>query len=247
MGCSNVLTLGVRPNFQDYSRKDAELILNAETVYYPSSFYAPMFRAMGKRTFPDSRVYDFAQDKISQTALFKMAGIPHPKTRVYYGSRQQEEIVNDFKFPFVAKIPRGSAMGAGVFLIKDREGLNSYLEKVHAAYIQEHLKIDRDLRVVVIGDEAALAYWRKAPGDGFLNNVAAGGKIDFDDVPQEAVDFALAAAKKCGWNDVGLDIAMDEKGPLMIEGNMKYGTTGFEKAGINYKQYMEKLIADGKI
>ncbi len=50
--CSNVTTLGVRPNFSDYSPRETALILNAPTIYYPSQFYVHMFQGMGKRTFP---------------------------------------------------------------------------------------------------------------------------------------------------------------------------------------------------
>ncbi len=245
--CSNVLTLGVRPNFLDYSEEEAALIRGAETIYYPSSFYVHIFGALGKRVFPGPRTYDFAQDKILQTALFQAADIPHPRTRVYYGEKQQRKILDDFKPPFVAKIPRGSGLGAGVFLIEDEFQLQDYCAKVHAAYIQEYLNIDRDIRIVVIGEEVALAYWRVAPDGQFLNNVAAGGDIVFDPVPGAAINLALETAGKCGWNDVGLDICMVEGKPLILEGNMKYGKQGFEKAGIDYSEFMEKLIADGKI
>ena len=50
--CRNVLTLGVRPNFSDYTTEEASLIRNASKIYYPSSFYADLFDAIGKNTFP---------------------------------------------------------------------------------------------------------------------------------------------------------------------------------------------------
>jgi len=50
--CRNVVTLGVRTNFDDYSRQERELIGGAATVYYPSTFYADLFNAAGKKTFP---------------------------------------------------------------------------------------------------------------------------------------------------------------------------------------------------
>ncbi|MBI9076769.1 MAG: RimK family alpha-L-glutamate ligase [Desulfatibacillum sp.] len=245
--CPRVTTLGVRPNFSDYSPREQALIRKAETIYYPSQFYAPMFQAMGKKTFPGPAAYTFAQDKIAQTGLFKILDIPHPRTKVYYGDRQKRNILRDFVLPVVGKVPRGSARGKGVFLIKTTDQLVDYCKIGHTAYIQEYLRIDRDVRVVVIGSQVILAYWRVAGENGFLNNVAAGGEIAFDAIPDKVTDLALDTAIRCGWNDVGLDLCLVDGEPLVIEANMKYGRQGFALAGIDYYILMETLIADGKI
>ncbi len=177
--CPGITTLGVRPNFSGYTSGEQALIREAPTIYYPSSFYVHLFQAMGKPTFPGPATYAFAQDKIRQSALFQLLNIPHPRTHVYYGDCQKAEIQNDFTFPLVAKVPRGSAQGKGVFLIETPEQLADYCSMGHAAYIQEYLPIERDIRVVVIGEQVALAYWRVPPSGGFLNNVSAGGEIVF--------------------------------------------------------------------
>ena len=124
--CSNVITLGVRPNFTDYQPEQIDMIRRADKIYYPSLFYAELFDTMGKPTFPSYHCYKFVQDKIKQSALFQIADIPHPPTRVFYGKRQQAKIEKYFSFPFVAKEARGSAMGRGVFLIRNRIDLAAY-------------------------------------------------------------------------------------------------------------------------
>ena len=63
-GCRNVLTLGVRTNFSDYSPEETELIRRAKKVYYPTTFYAELFQIIGIRTFPGLQTYQCAQDKI---------------------------------------------------------------------------------------------------------------------------------------------------------------------------------------
>jgi len=246
-GCKNVLTLGVRPNFSDYSRDEAILIRKAEKIYYPTTFYADLFNAAGKKTFPSYHTYKCVQDKIKQTALFELLEIPHPKTRVFYGNRQKTKIVNYFTFPLIAKIPRGSAMGRGVFLIKNQEDLNAYIRLDTVAYIQEYLPIDRDIRVIVIGDKVVHSYWRIAPSDDFRSNVAVGATISLAPVPTEALDLALHTARKCGWNDVGIDICMHNGKYYVLEANMKYGKEGFRKAGIDYLNLMERMIENGDI
>ncbi|MBF0376963.1 MAG: RimK family alpha-L-glutamate ligase [Desulfamplus sp.] len=279
--CRNIITLGFKPNFIDYSPEEIQLIRNADKIYYPTAFYANMFHIMGKTTFPSFTTYHFVQDKIRQTALFNLLNIPHPRTKVFYGAKQKQEILNNFSFPFIAKIPRGSSMGRGVYLINNIQELVSYLssidgslikpieEKLNStldssefiksstkllsnksskpAYIQEYLPHKRDIRVVVIGKEVAIAYWRVANLEDFRANISCGGDISFAPIPKQALELALYTAKSCGWDDVGLDIVESRGQFLVVEANMKYGRKGFVKAGIDYNLLCEKFIEEGKI
>ncbi len=246
-GCPQVNTLGFRPNFSDYTPKEQEAIRLSPKVYYPTAFYADLFNAMGKPTFPNFHTYKFAQDKIRQTAIFEMKGIPHPKTHVFYGKKQQRCILDHFQFPFVAKIPRGSARGTGVFLIETPKDLERYLALGGPAYIQEYLPIDRDMRFVIIGTQIRLAFWRLAPKTGFHTNISQGGGICFDPLPDPACELAIETARACGWNDVGIDIAESNGRFYVLEGNMKYGTKGFKAAGIDYKALLAKLVLEGEL
>ena len=182
--CTNVLTLGVRPNFCDYTLEEADLIRKADKIYYPTLFYADLFDAIRKETFPSYHTYKCAQDKIKQTALFHLLQIPHPRTRVFHGKRQKDRILDYFKFPFIGKIPRGSAQGRGVFLIENRKELDSYCALPEPAYIQEFIESDRDVRAVVIGKKVVHAYWRIAPEGEFRCNVSVGGTISLDPIPR---------------------------------------------------------------
>lgn len=245
--CRNVMTLGVRPNFSDYSHREADLIRKAQKIYYPTTFYAELFDAMGKITFPSYHTYKCVQDKIKQTALLNLLEIPHPQTRVFYGKRQKNAICDHFKFPFVAKVPRGSAMGRGVYLIKNNDDLRSYCSLSGPAYIQEYLPCDRDMRIVIIGKEIIHAYWRIAPEGEFRSNVAVGATIQLDPVPEQALDLALDTAKKCRWDDVGIDIIAHAGRLYVLEANMKYGREGFRQAGIDYTKLMETMIEEQRI
>ncbi len=245
--CTNVITLGVHPNFSDYTEEETSLIINCNRVYYPSSFYADMFDAMGKNIFPSIHTYRFVQDKIKQTALFKLLRIPHPATRTFYAKSKREKILSYFNFPFIGKIPRGSALGRGVFLIHNQNELEEYCCLTKVAYIQEYLPIDRDIRVVIIGDRVAHAYWRVNPPGEFRSNVGLGAEISFDNIPEKALELALDTARRCGWNDVGIDICECENRYYVLEANMKYGKAGFKKAGIDYSRLMEAMIRNGEI
>lgn len=245
--CRNVLTLGVRLNFSDYSPEEVALIQNADKIYYPSIFYADLFDSMGKKTFPSYHTYKYIQDKIKQTALFSLLNIPHPRTRVFYGNPKKKTIPDYFKFPFIGKVARGSCMGRGVYLITNHQDLSAYLEMTTPAYIQEYLQIDRDIRVVIIGNRVVHAYWRIASPGEFRCNVAVGAKISFDAVPRQALELALYTANKCRWDDAGIDICMYKGKFYVLEANIKYGKRGFKAAGIDYFKLMETMIENEEI
>jgi ribosomal protein S6--L-glutamate ligase len=118
--CPGVRFIQARPNFSDYSPEEKEWIHSAKKVFYPTALYVDLFTTMGIPIFPSRETYVYSGDKIKQTALYQFFGIAHPKTRVYFG-RQKKQVLSDFPFPFIAKIPRGSSMGQGVFLVRNRE------------------------------------------------------------------------------------------------------------------------------
>lgn len=245
--CRNVKTLGVRPNFNDYSAYEKSAIRNAKKIYYPTRLYAELLDAMGKKIFPSIHNYLLSQDKIKQTALFTLVGVPHPKTRVFYGRRQKTRVLEYFTYPFVAKKARGSAMGRDVFLIQNKQDLDAYLDSHTPAYIQDYLPIDRDMRVVIINGKVVHAYWRVAAKGEFRSNLALGADVKLDPVPGKALDLALHTASACGWNDVGLDICEHDGHFYVLEGNMKYGKEGFRLAGIDFYDLMDTMIEKGEI
>lgn len=239
-------TLGPRPNLDDYPPEHLELIRRAEVVYYPTEALAPQLAAMGKRLFPSLACHLLEGDKIKQTTLFKLLGLPHPRTRVFYGN-QRGEILDHFAFPFVAKKARASSRGRGVHLIENQAQLTAYLAENKVAYIQERLPISRDLRVVVIGFQPVCAYWRLPPPGEWRSNVAQGATVDFTGVPPLAVELAVAAAKAADLDEVGLDLAVVDGQPLLLEFNVKYGRQGPGQMGLDVVDYVAQGILAGRL
>ncbi len=175
-----------------------------------------------------------------------MLSIPHPKTKIYL-KREFDRIENDFPFPFIAKIPRASSRGRGVFKITDSALLEEYLQKTKFAYIQEYLPHERDLRVVLINYQPVLAYWRNiVPGD-FRTNVYQGGSIDFDNIPEDALPLARECARKCNFNDVGLDLLKSDGEWYVIEANMQYGREGLKKKNMVLKEVIREKLMKGTL
>jgi ribosomal protein S6--L-glutamate ligase len=245
---AEITTLGLRPNLDDYTPAQRELIAAAPTIYYPTNAFAEQLHFLGKRIFPSLACHLMECDKIRQTTFFGLAGLPHPRTRVFYG-RQRAEIERHFAYPFIAKTPRGSAQGRGVFLISGPEDLAAYLAHPRhgPAYIQERLPITRDVRVVVIAFEPVCAYWRIPPAGDFRSNVAQGAAVDFEGVPKAAVELAVEAARRGGLDEVGVDVAMVEGSPLLIEFNMKFGRKGPLMAGVDVVELVGRKILAGEL
>jgi len=245
-GVPEVITLGVKPNFLDYSPRERDLILRSERILFPTLNYAQFLTTMGKKIFPNLETYLYADEKIKQTTLFYMLGIPHPRTRIYYHLHHQG-ILRDFSFPFIGKIARRSARGRGVFLIRSEKELEAYLSLTNIAYIQEFLPHERDLRVVLINYQPVLAYWRVRRTENFRSNLSQGGMISFDDIPQQGLETAHESAKKCKFNDVGLDLIRSKNTWYVIEANMKYGRKGLAMKGLDLKEIMRKKLLNGEI
>lgn len=245
-GVPEVITLGVKPNFLDYTREERDLIFNAKLILYPTDHYAEFFTTFGRAIFPSLETCLYSDDKIKQTTLFNVLGIPHPRTRLYYHLHHQE-ILRDWEFPFIAKRPRASAQGKGVFKIENREQLEWYLQSNSIAYIQEYIPHERDLRVVLINYEPILAYWRiQIPGS-FKTNLFQGGSICFDHIPADGIAEAQDAARKCRFNDAGLDLLPYDGKWYVLEANMKYGRRGLGMKGLDLKQIIRGKLLSGEL
>jgi ribosomal protein S6--L-glutamate ligase len=246
LGVPEVLTLGVKPNFKDYTPMEREMILGAGIILFPTLNYAQFFTTMGMKIFPSLETYLYADEKIKQTTLFYMLDVPHPETRFYYHLHHQD-IVKEFSFPFIGKLARRSSRGRGVFKIHNPQELAKYLNLTRVAYIQKYLPHDKDLRVVLINYRPVLSYWRIRSPENFRTNLSQGGRISFDNIPKEGIELALAAAEKCKFNDVGMDLIKSKGKWQVIEANMKYGRKGLKIKGFDLKDIMRKKLLSGEI
>jgi len=245
-GIPEVLTLGVKPNYFDYSSYERELIMDSDIILYPTLNYSQFFTTMGKKIFPNLETYIYADEKIKQTTLFNMSGIPHPRTKIYF-HLHHGDIQKDFDFPFIAKLPRCSSQGRGIFKIENNDDLNNYLLLTNVAYIQEYIPHERDLRVILINYRVILAYWRERSFKTFKTNIYQGGKINFNDIEEDGISLARDYARKCKFNEVGLDMIKYNGKWYLIEANMKYGTKALNLKKMDLKQILREKLLSGEL
>jgi ribosomal protein S6--L-glutamate ligase len=210
--------------------KHREEISAADWVLYPEYWQLnALIYGLKARVFPSQASYLLGHNKIEMTRAFEMvapANTPHTEIRANTPSNA-EELWELMLHPFVAKLPKAS-QGSGVWLIKNRAEWRAYLEKTDVLYVQEYLPINRDIRVVIIGDQVVSAYWRLQSDQGFYNNVAKGGVIEQSAVPAQAVNLARHLAHTLDIDHAGFDIAMVGDHPYVFEFNRLFGNQGIE-------------------
>ncbi|MFV8781107.1 ATP-grasp domain-containing protein [Microbulbifer sp. SA54] len=220
-------TLQLKP--EEVFKYKAE-IAEAEWVLFPEYWQLnALTYSLGARVFPSESSYRLGHNKIEMTRAFELVAPSNtPCTRILANTPENAATLWDqMDHPFVAKLPK-AARGCGVWLIEDREDWKAYLEKTDVLYVQEWLPIDRDIRIVIVGDQVVTAYWRLQSAQGFYNNVSKGGSVDHSPVPQAAIELALHLARTLDINHAGWDIAMVGEHPYVIEFNRLFGNQGIQ-------------------
>lgn len=219
---------------------------DADWVLFPEYWQLnALVHGLKCRVFPSAASYRIGHDKIEMTRAFQTVA-PHntPWTLIEAnGPRQRDEIWDRMLLPFVAKRPRAS-MGEGVWLIESRADWQKYCDGAEVLYTQEYLPIDRDIRVVVVGDRVVTAYWRHQADQGFYNNIARGGWADHSTVPSAATDLALKVARALDVNHAGFDIAMVGSVPYLLEFNRLFGNQGVNHAGLLRQAIFDYLAGE---
>lgn len=220
--------------------KDADYILFPEYWQINSLVYG-----LKKKVFPNISTFHLGHNKVEMTRAL-MATYPEnvPYTRIMGRNSSTIDIVEEeFGYPVVAKEIKNS-MGQGVYLIKNRDELKIYLENNDVLYIQEYLPIDRDLRVVYVGNRVISAYWRIAEEGNFHNNIAQGGSYSFEDIPLPAVDLVDRVAKSLGINHAGFDVVEFDGEYYILEFNVLFGNEGLKHLGIRPEKYIYNYIME---
>ncbi|MDI9243730.1 hypothetical protein [Marinobacter sp. CHS3-4] len=205
-----------------------ELLKSADWVLFPEYWQLnALVYGLNCRVFPSISSYRIGHDKVEMTRAFQAVAPEHtPWTLIQPNCAHEQQAVWDaMALPFVAKLPKAS-MGEGVWLIETRADWQRYCAQTSVLYAQEYLPIDRDLRIVIVGNTVVSAYWRTQSDQGFYNNVSKGGQIDRSDIPEAAITLALRLARELGVDHAGFDIALVDGYPFVLEFNRLFGNQG---------------------
>ncbi|HEX5055683.1 MAG TPA: hypothetical protein VFX02_04210 [Gammaproteobacteria bacterium] len=211
-----------------------DLVRAADWVLFPEYWQVnSLYYGLNCRIFPSIASYHLGHDKVEMTRIFQTVCPRNiPQTQVEAGTPEGiRALLEQFVFPFVAKDVRSSE-GRGVYKIDNELDWHRYCRGRQVLYAQEYLPIDRDLRLVVIGDRVVASYWRLQSPDGFHNNIAAGGSLDFAPAPAAAVELVERLSRQLEINHAGFDVAMVGEQPYILEFNRLFGNHGLSEQDI---------------
>lgn len=229
IGMPNVLY--IKPEMVFRYKKEIE---EADWLLFPE-YWQVNFLVYGlkKRIFPSINSYHLGHDKIEMTRAMWAVYPEHvPYTLILPSNETNLELIMDeMTFPFIAKEVRNS-QGKGVYLIENKSHLEDYASANRILYIQERLPLDRDLRVVFVGDQVLTAYWRIGQEGDFRNNLAQGGKTSFANIPVAALELVSRIANNLGINHAGFDLAVVDGHYYILEFNILFGNQALRQRNI---------------
>jgi len=197
------------------------------SISYTNGLYAlRILSAWGIPTVNKVSVAEACGDKLTTSAALNRAGIPQPRNLMAFTPESALEAIETLGYPVVLKPVVGS-WGRLLAKINDRDAAEAVLE--HKAtlgsyqhsvfYIQEYIeKPDRDIRAIVIGDQAITAMYRKSPH--WITNTARGAEGELCPLNPELEEICVKAGQAVGGGVLAVDvIEHPQRGYLVNEIN----------------------------
>ncbi|MDX8045826.1 hypothetical protein SH601_07460 [Gracilibacillus sp. S3-1-1] len=236
---------GVRYIKPEHMFNEINVIKKADIVLFPETWQVPtLVHGLKKQIFPSIETMQIGANKIEMTRVLQAIANEYiPYTEILANTEGNiTNVLETFPLPFVVKEAKNS-MGKGVFLIEDEQAFVEYAKNTDILYVQEYLPNDgRDLRVCIVGDQVYDAYWRIGQDGEFLHNVAQGGKVSHQYIPEDAVTLILKLAKQLNVNHAGFDIIVSEGKYYILEFNVLFGNQGLNNQSQSVAQAIHEYI-----
>ena len=182
-----------------------------------------------------------SSDKYRTYLKLQDAGLTQPKTVLISSVDTWKESLEalDTKFPIIMKTLEGSK-GVGVLFVESERSLDSLIQLLFNEnedvdlLIQEYIKTDGDIRVIVLGNEVIGSMKRSVIEGDFRSNVSQGAKVKEYPLTELEREHCLLASKAIGGSWTAVDFIPSKnpktKPPYIIEVNHSPGTEGIEEA-----------------
>ena len=181
-------------------------------------------------------------DKYRSYVRLKDFRLNQPKTVLIPNEESIEVALKelDTKFPIILKTLRGSK-GVGVLFIESERALESIVQLLYKQdkdsdiLIQEYIKTEYDVRVIVVGGNIIGTMRRDVMEGDFRSNVSQGASAKPYKLSEEEIRQCLIAAKAVDGDCVAVDFIPYKGQPYFLEVNSSPGTDGIEDAntGLN--------------
>ena len=197
-------------------------------------------------------------DKYRTYLKLQEYGLIQPKTVLIPSADHKESAIEnlDAKFPIVMKTLAGS-QGIGVLFVESERSYDSLVQLLHNQnkdvdlLVQEYIKTDKDIRVIVLGGLVIASMERQVIEGDFRSNVTQGSKVSTYELTDLEIEQCLLASKAVNGVWTAVDFIPSDnpktKPPYILEVNHSPGTGGIEKAtGINIVKSVVDYYADPK-
>ena len=199
---------------------------------------------------------EICNDKWYNQQIFQQNGINTPKT-VLIRHKQGAPFAADklgVKYPLILKTSIGS-QGVGVMFIESEKALHGIVQLLYREneyidiLLQEQIKTDYDVRVIVVNGEVKGAMKRPIIEGDFRSNVSQGSEPEIHQLTEIEKQESIKAAESVDGDIVGVDFIpaknREKEFPYFIEVNSTPGLIGIEKTikGITsevLKMYMNR-------
>ena len=183
--------------------------------------------------------HDICNDKWYNQIVFQQNDIRTPNTVLVRHSEGAEDAAERLgnKFPMILKTAVGSR-GVGVIWIESLKALHSVIQLLHRedefvdVLLQEYIKTDYDVRVIIAGGQILGAIKRPIVTDDFRSNVSQGSEPQSHELTEREAQESLRAAESVEGQVVGVDFIptknRDKESPYFIEVNSTPGLMGIE-------------------
>ncbi len=202
-----------------------DLVLNRSVSHIRGLYALRCLENGGVRTVNNAEVTERAGDKILGSLALSRAGIPTPRTIVALTEDAALRALDEIGYPAVLKPPIGS-WGRLIARVRDREEAEQILEHKSALpsptqsifYVQEHVpKPERDLRILVVGDEPIAGMVRRSTH--WRTNAARGATTEALPLSGELSELARRAARAMGGGVLAVDVMEGPEGYVVHEVN----------------------------
>jgi hypothetical protein len=146
--CPLVLTLGIRPCLDLYSERERELLLRADRIFFPTRRFVDIFRASRISTFPSPSAYRYQDSRVLQQLLFDYLDCPRPLSRVYFGSKQKQKILDHFKLPVEIRTLRNAPNS--VHIARHAYELEQIVKMQHSVLITECIEWSERIQLICV-------------------------------------------------------------------------------------------------
>ena len=182
---------------------------------------------------------DLCGNKALLVMKLNEAGLPTPRVEVALSTEAALAAIGRLGYPVVTK-PLVGGDTQLLALIEDREAAEAILEhramlgtdRQHVYFLQEYIaKPDRDIRVLVIGEEPLAAEYRQSSTDWVTSRDRRAPHIPCP-LTAEIADLARRAARTFGGGIFEVDLLESPRGLLVSEVGTINSFRPFETAGI---------------